>query len=644
MGDRARIVLVSMPWESVSRPSLAVGLLVAIARDIGFDCTALHLNLELSAQMGVTAYDAFAENLELFPLGEHFFAVDIFGPGALDSGTYLARFGGTEPIGTASPDPLHVLRDRTVPDFLDDALGQLVAAKPDIVGFSCTFNQVLPSLALARRLKAALPGVTILLGGACVHGRMGVTYAQVFSDIVDHVFTGEADESFPAWLEAFVDHEPHRSIPGVTSNREFVPGQPPVNLERLPTPIYDDYFAQRSNLESEGIPFRYVRHLPYESSRGCWWGENHHCTFCGLNNEGMLFRRKSAGRVVRELEELAGKHGFTSFMASDNILDFKAYSGMLGDFAAIPLDLDLFYEIKANVGRVEVAALRNAGVRRVQPGIESFSDHVLQIMRKGITGLQNVQVLKWLQEYDVAIDYNILIGFPGETLQDYLDIQHVIRAIGHLPPPNGTTIPIRIDRFSPFFNDPERFGISGLRAADYYRHLIPKEVAPAEGFAYFFDHDEEGLEAFAEPIAEINRLMEHWKGRKVERRARLGKGSVELLRATEDGRDRMILRELDALVFVLTDRVTSLSALQDRLAHIASHDEVVQSISNLAAADALVAANGRVVATVAYAEAHSDLDLRNWAESNGLPSRSSTQGQICPRPVEPPGRENVATL
>ena len=557
MASAVRIVLVSMPWESASRPSLAIGTLVAIARRAGFDCTALHLNLDLSAMMGSAVYDAFAENLELFPLGEHVFAVDLFGREALDSDRYLARFGGTDPIESASPDPLHILRDRTVPCFLGDATARLADLRPDVVGFSCTFNQVLPSLALARRLKATLPGLKVLLGGACVHGQMGETYAQTFPDAVDHVFTGEADDSFPAWLWAYAEGDSQRPLPGVTGGRARQPARLTQNLDDVPIPVYDDYFAERARLEAAGASLRYVRHLPYKSSRGCWWGEKHHCTFCGLNNEGMLFRRKSPKRVVAELGELAERYGITSFMAADNILDFRAYNDLLGDLQRLEIDLDLFYEIKANVRRVDVAALRRAGVRRVQPGIESFSDHVLQLMRKGASGLQNVQALKLLQEHGISVDYNILVGFPGETFEDYQDNIRLMRAIMHLPRPNGSAITVRVDRFSPFFDDSEALGIHGLQAAESYGRLIPAGIAAPEKYAYFFERDEDHLAGFAEPIAEINRLMGVWKRETVARRARLGKSFIELLQVDDNGRSRRILRNLDALIFVLADGVTS---------------------------------------------------------------------------------------
>ena len=42
-----------------------------------------------------------------------------------------------------------------------------------------------------------------------------------------------------------------------------------------------------------------------ETSRGCWWGERMHCTFCGLNGATMAYRSKSAPRALAELTHLA---------------------------------------------------------------------------------------------------------------------------------------------------------------------------------------------------------------------------------------------------------------------------------------------------------------------------------------------------
>ena len=52
------------------------------------------------------------------------------------------------------------------------------------------------------------------------------------------------------------------------------------DLDKLPYPDYDDYVLTQKqlNLVFPGDPALHI-----EGSRGCWWGQKHQCTFCGLN-------------------------------------------------------------------------------------------------------------------------------------------------------------------------------------------------------------------------------------------------------------------------------------------------------------------------------------------------------------------------
>ena len=68
---------------------------------------------------------------------------------------------------------------------------------------------------------------------------------------------------------------------------------------------HDDYVAQfgASSLTAVETPT-----LALETSRGCWWGQKHHCTFCGLNGEDMQYRSKSGPRAREELDFLVDRH------------------------------------------------------------------------------------------------------------------------------------------------------------------------------------------------------------------------------------------------------------------------------------------------------------------------------------------------
>src|SRR5262249_42034030 len=141
-----------------------------------------------------------------------------------------------------------------------------------------------------------------------------------------------------------------------------------------------------------------------ETSRGCWWGEHSHCTFCGLNGLGMAFRSKSPKRAVKEITELWDRYSdrATNVLAVDNILDYRYIKTVLPQLAQQTKRFSLFYETKANLKKEQIAHFAEAHIKHIQPGIESLSSRVLKIMRKGISALHNVQMLKWCLEYNIT--------------------------------------------------------------------------------------------------------------------------------------------------------------------------------------------------------------------------------------------------
>src|SRR5262249_18382464 len=140
----------------------------------------------------------------------------------------------------------------------------------------------------------------------------------------------------------------------------------------------------------------------------------------------------------------------------DNILDMRYFGSVLPELARRHIPAQLFFEVKANLTRDQVLTLKTAGVDRIQPGIESMSDHVLRLMRKGTTTLRNIQLLKWCQELGIIAEWNLLYGFPGETRQDYAEMLQLFPSIRFLRPPSACG-PIRLDRFSPFFDAQSEF-------------------------------------------------------------------------------------------------------------------------------------------------------------------------------------------
>jgi ribosomal peptide maturation radical SAM protein 1 len=507
------LALVCMPFASADRPSIQLGLLGALAESAGFRTDLHHFNVDLSAELTPGLYEQLCERRSHMT-GEWLFAPAAFdGAAPGDEGSYLRAFPNElDWLSELGKDREFVteLRHRLLPSFVDRCFRSVDWNAYRMVGFSSLFQQNVASLALARRIKENHPDVLVVFGGANMEGEMGAEYARSFPWI-DFVVSGEADEVFPKLLRSLARGERRPRIAGVIARNgsELLDGgqAPPVHdLDALPVPNYLPYFERATSLGLTDY-YKATWTLPYESSRGCWWGQKHHCTFCGLNGEGMGYRSKRPARVMTELSELARKHRICSFMAVDNILDLKYVTEFFGEIERAKVDYCFFYEVKANLTRAQIQALYRGGIRRVQPGIESMSSHVLELMRKGCTMLQNVRCLKWCMYYGIGVNWNLIWGFPGETDEDYTGELEVLRCITHLEPPVGSGR-IWLERFSPHFTDPS-FPVRNKRPEASYAHVYPPHVDLMKA-AYFFDY-EMGDTVRAAAHAATHEHVEEWR-------------------------------------------------------------------------------------------------------------------------------------
>jgi ribosomal peptide maturation radical SAM protein 1 len=271
-------------------------------------------------------------------------------------------------------------------------------------------------------------------------------------------------------------------------------------------PDYSDYVAQ---LSDHGIKDEVYGMLYFESSRGCWWGAKHHCTFCGLNGPTMAFRRKDAEKVYREIVYLLQEYGCTRLFSTDNILAMEYFKDLLPKLASSNLGLQIFYEVKGNLRWEQLKLMRDAGITEIQPGIESFSSRLLQLMDKGITGIQNVQLLRWCAELDINTYYNILHGFPQERPEDYTGLDRLFLKLSHLNPPG--LHPVMFERFSPYHSARDRYKLH-LKAHSDYGFIYPASRVNLEKIAYMFEGFWEGQQRDSfELVDSAWRSLRTWK-------------------------------------------------------------------------------------------------------------------------------------
>ncbi|HET8644630.1 MAG TPA: RiPP maturation radical SAM C-methyltransferase, partial [Vicinamibacteria bacterium] len=522
-----------MPFGPVFSPSLGLSLLQARLAAQGRPAHIAYFTIDFAERVGQAFYSGVA--VEGRPsirelAGEWIFSAGLFPADPQRDRLYVdevLRGGGawSERSGARRvPEALvrRLLRARAaVEPFLDDCLEKVLEMRPRIVGFTSVFQQHLASLSLARRIKEAAPHTFVVMGGANCEDVMGAETVRRFP-FVDAAVSGEGEIVFPELVQRVLAGAPLEGLAGVRTpagvaaefaNGRFPPAPAMADLDGLPQPDYGDYFQRFAGSRFAGA---WQPSVFFESSRGCWWGERMHCTFCGLNGTSMAYRSKSAARARSELGELARRHPGCDVQVVDNIMDMAYFEDLLPDLARDRLGLELFYETKSNLKKDQVRLLKAAGIGTIQPGIESLSDSVLRLMRKGVSGLQNIQLLKWCAELGVRPAWNLIWGFPGEDPAEYARMASTVPLLTHLPAPAGAC-DIRMDRFSPNFAQAERLGFTDLRPLAPYRHLYPglPEEALAN-LAYYFSfryRTPQDVTAYVAPLARAVRTWRRHQGR-----------------------------------------------------------------------------------------------------------------------------------
>lgn len=543
-----RICLINMPWAKLNLPSIGITQLKGVLEDRFQDrvTTELHyLNLDIARYIGTINYTFIGEDFlaKLCNYGEWFFRHVAFPEAPDNKDAYFDHFGlhlNSPPTPDWAPFTRKLRffaaalesKRKGLEQFLDQLIIKYRLHEADLIGFTSLFNQNLPILALARRIKLINPDVPIIMGGANCESPMGEELIRQFEDI-DYVFSGKALQSFPDFVAAMVaeDRAAMEEIdgvfckgnlaqigyspvsPGIHSRKKVhTHGRESISNEMVPLD-YEGYLdALGEVLEELGLsPF-----LLYETSRGCWWGEKAHCTFCGLNGESMTFRSLENGQTLQFLKDFFAQYypRVKDFSATDNIMPKSILESVYAHLD-LPEDLSIFYEVKSDLSLGELVEMKRSRINRIQPGIESFDSRTLKQMRKGTTGTANINLLRQSHETGITCYWNILIGFPGESGSAYQKYLESIPSLYHLAPPEGAFW-VRFDRYSPYFTDQEGFGIA-LKPMDFYRFLYPDmEEAALYNIAYFFDDatpDAEYKQFVREYAAPMDQLIQAWKAK-----------------------------------------------------------------------------------------------------------------------------------
>jgi ribosomal peptide maturation radical SAM protein 1 len=552
-----RVGLVSLPWMSPALPSIQLATLASALDRQGIASDVHELYVDYAARIGLNLYNHLSNLLGFLP--EWVFTQHYYGP---EIGDDLSAMKSQRPLKDIpwpefADDILEALAPVTLA-YLDDMVETTDWSRYDILGCSLTISQLGASMAFVRRLKLRYPQLKIIFGGSQCAGPMGRAILRICS-YVDAVVHVEGELVLADLVRRFRGNISLEGLPGVSSRvagDEIVTGSPGGlyrgGSERLSL-SYDPYFRRLMRL---GLLEKMNPWLPFEGSRGCWYGQKTQCTFCGLH-EIMEFRARDADAVLADLERMYAHYGIPRFYAMDLILPREYFRTLLPSIVARGHQWMFFWEVKANMRREEIEVLAAAGVRWLQPGIESLDQDILRLMKKGVSPLQNILLLKWCQELAIFCGWNLIEGLPGENQASYDRMAAIIPSLHHLQPPSGGGR-FQLHRFSPYFDHPEQFGLTWTGAHPMFQYAFPIPKPDLDELVYlheFVDHSTD------KPVdnSALRSALKGWQ-------SAFGRGATLRFSLCPDGSSRIEdSRAVDspARVYDLTKEETSLYLLLD---------------------------------------------------------------------------------
>ncbi len=475
------VCFVSMPFSDVTMPSMALSLMKSCLTEAGIASTIGYEHLRYAARQGMENYRLMTLSRNDYLVGEMVFARAAHGSGTLRSLEDYVRWMLEVRMPQSGATPAEVESSRTrwlekldewqrdAEDFIEEAAGRVLACHPKIVALVSMFQQTNANIALARRLKQEKHPPLVVVGGANCMGGLGAALIEHI-EAYDYVFIGEADEIFAEVCGRLLRDGgiPPKDLPyGVMSRRSPRPKttvhRVTKDVETLPFPDFDDYFRTLQEVFQETKILQFM----VEGSRGCWWGRNKPCTFCGLNGPARNYREKTTKRLADEIETLAARYPKAKVCVfTDSILSHRQMKELPAEIKARGIKLRFFSEIKANITEEDVRSLAEIGFIHLQPGIESLQDDILEIMNKGCRAIRQIETLKSCRTYDIMVAWNLLCGFPGEREEPFAELAALLPKVMHLPAPNQF-IHITYQRYGEYTENPEKYGLE-LKPAEVY--------------------------------------------------------------------------------------------------------------------------------------------------------------------------------
>ena len=307
-----------------------------------------------------------------------------------------------------------------------------------------TGNPIRDALRISKEIKKVMPKLPIVWGGWHPSLFPKHTLAE---DAIDVVVKGQGEITFSELVDCFATNQSIENVKGIGYKRngnfienpervmEDINSFPEINYDLIDVPSYMRLSGRKQ--------------LDYISSQGCRF----RCSFCA---DPFMYKRGWFGyspkRMVDEIESLWKKYGFNHVHFQDETFftNKSRVEEIAREFIKRKLPITWFGTMRADQGfrlSDEVWQLcKQSGLEKVMIGIEAGSQEMLDWMQKDIKVEQIFDVAQKCLDYNIAINFSVIVGFPNEPKESIIKTLEIVKHLREM----SSTFQMGIFYFKPY--------------------------------------------------------------------------------------------------------------------------------------------------------------------------------------------------
>lgn len=299
----------------------------------------------------------------------------------------------------------------------------------EAVGISIVTPKVYNAIELAAAIKKHFPEIIIIAGGP--HATL--MPKQLLNDCpsLNFIIQGEGEFRMKDLINSIEKALPTDKIDGLTFRKnDKIINNPPQkfieDLNVLPMPAREmvDIIKYSGYMKTRFFPATTMM-----TSRGCPF----QCIYCSKPVTGIRVRSISPENVIKEILYLIDNFGVKEIIFYDDTFTLNRKRVIKICDLLIQKGIKIKWQCETRVNLVDeelLIKMKQAGCYLIAYGIESGSDRVLKILKKGISLEQIKKAVEMTKKAGIQIIGYFMMGVPGETEEE---IKQTVRFSRELP-------------------------------------------------------------------------------------------------------------------------------------------------------------------------------------------------------------------